>query len=84
MFPPGVRGNVSRNISNEFRCSFRLNSLLILLLTSLLTAGGNIPLGITKLPSFAKQEQKLKNSTPFSMTSKPVLESASKEKSMLL
>jgi hypothetical protein len=37
MFPPGVRSDVSRSISNEFRCSFTLYSLLIFLLTSLLT-----------------------------------------------
>ena len=50
MFAPGVRSDVSRSISNEFRCSFRLDSLLILLLT-LLTPDGNIPLGVysTKL-----------------------------------
>jgi hypothetical protein len=37
MFPLGVRSDVSKSISNEFRCNFRLDSLLILLLTSLLT-----------------------------------------------
>jgi hypothetical protein len=43
MFPLGVRSDVSKSISNEFRCNFRLDSLLILLLTSLLIPGGNIP-----------------------------------------
>jgi hypothetical protein len=42
MFPLVVRSDVSKSICNEFRCSFRLDSLLILLVTSLLTPGGNI------------------------------------------
>jgi hypothetical protein len=44
MFPPSIKSGVSMSVSNEFRCNFRLDSLLILLLTSLLTPGGNIPL----------------------------------------
>jgi hypothetical protein len=43
MFPPSVRSDVSRSISNESSLKLHLNSLLILLLTSLLIVGGNIP-----------------------------------------
>ena len=44
MFPLGVRSDDSISIRNEFKCSFKLDSLLILLLISLLTPSGNIPL----------------------------------------
>jgi hypothetical protein len=46
MFPPAVRSDVSRSISNEFSLKLHLNSLLIFLLTLPLTPGGNIPLEV--------------------------------------
>jgi hypothetical protein len=43
MFPLGIRSDVSKSVNNESSLKLHLNSLLILLLTSLLTLGGNIP-----------------------------------------
>jgi hypothetical protein len=43
MFPLGIRSDVSKSVNNESSLKLHLNSLLILLITSLLTLGGNIP-----------------------------------------